>query len=323
MQIRKQLMLACLTALASGAAAAGDLYPSRPVHIVVPYGTGGGTDIAARILAAQLSEQMARSFLVENRPGASGTVGAAYVSKSAPDGHVLAMADPSWATVGGLYKSLSYAVDRDFTAISQLIRVPNAMVVKASPQFNSLRDFIDAAKTSPGRFNFGSSGPGGINHLAPELFKKSAGINLVHIAYKSGGETITGLLGDQVHMLIAPVLSFLPLIQAGKLRALAVTTDGKRVGVLPDVPSMTESGVSGMDVYYWAGLVGPAGMPRDVVSTLHNETVKALGVATVREKFIAQSADIVASTPDAFSAHIRREVRRWAEVIKSAGITPE
>lgn len=310
-----------LVAGANTAARAAD-FPNRPVHIVVPYGTGGGTDIASRILAQQLTEQMGKSFVVENRPGASGTLGAAYVAKAPADGHVLAMADPSWSTVAGLYKALPYAVDRDFAPVSQLIRVPNALVVRAGA-FGSLREFLDAARANPGKFNFGSSGPGGINHLAPELLKKSAGVNIVHIAYKSGGETITGLLGDQVQMLIGPVLSFMPLIQGGKLRALAVTTDGKRVPVLPDVPAMAEAGVNGMDVYYWAGLVGPAGMPREVVNALNQETVKALATQSVREKFTAQSAEVVASTPEAFGAHIRREMQRWGEVIKAAGIVPE
>ena len=300
-----------------------DLNPGRPTHVVVPYGTGGGTDIASRIISQQLSEQLGRPFVVENRPGASGTVGSGYVAKAAPDGYTLAMADPSWTTVGGLYKALPYDVARDFSAISQLIRVPNALVVRAAPNMTTLKDFIAQAQQNPGKLNFGSSGPGGINHLAPELFKKSAKLNIVHIPYKSGGETITGLLGDQVQMLIAPVLSVLPFIQSGKMRALAVTTDGKRVPSLPDVPSMSEAGIAGMDVYYWAGLVGPAGIARNVVASLQAEIVKALAAPAVRDKFTAQSAEMVGSTPDAFATHIRNEIQRWGEVIKLAGIKPE
>ncbi len=312
-----------ITALvAAGHCVAAEPYPVRPVQVIVPYGTGGATDIAARIMAQQLGEQTGKPFLVENRPGASGTVGAAYVAKSAANGYVLGVADPSWTTVPGMYKSLSYDLLRDFTPIVQLVRVPNAMVVRA-PGHATLKDFIASARQNPGKFNFASSGPGGINHLAPELFNKAAGVRIVHVAYKSGGETLTALLGDQVQMVIAPVLSVLPLVQSGKLRALAVTTDGKRVPVLPDVPSMAEVGVTDMDVYYWNGLVGPAAMPGEVVRLLNAESVKALRTPSVAEKFITQSAEIMGTSPESFSNHLRSELRRWTEVIKSAGITAE
>ncbi len=316
-------LLFVLTLIGASLCIGAEVYPSKPVRVIVPYGPGGNTDIAARVISQQLSEQLGKSFVVDNRAGATGTIGTGIVARSAPDGYTLSMADTSWSIVPGLYKSLAYDVTRDFTPITQIMRVPNALVVSPSPNVTTLREFIALAQANPGKFNFASSGTGSLNHLMPELFKKAAKVDIVHIPYKGAGETITALLGGQVQMLISPVLPVLAHIKSGRMRALAVTTDGKRVPTMPDVPSMSEAGVPGLTIYYWAGLAGPAGMPKEVVNKLHGEAVKALAAPIVMDQFIAMSAELVGSRPEEFSRFIRIELRRWAEAIKSAGITPE
>ena len=319
----RNTLLFVLTLIGASLCFGAEVYPSKPVRVIVPYGPGGNTDIAARVISQQLSEQLGKSFVVDNRAGATGTIGTGIVARSAPDGYTLSMADTSWSIVPGLYKSLAYDVTRDFTPITQIMRVPNVLVVNPSPNVTTLREFIALAQANPGKFNFASSGTGSLNHLMPELFKKAAKVDIVHIPYKGAGETITALLGGQVQMLMSPVLPVLAHIKSGRMRALAVTTDGKRVPSMPDVPSMSEAGVPGLTIYYWAGLAGPVGMPKDVVNKLHAEAVKALAAPSVMDQFIALSAELVGSRPEEFSPFIRTELRRWAEVIKSAGITPE
>lgn len=320
--MRSALLFASMlfaAALCSGA----EVYPGKPVRVVVPFGPGGNTDIAARVISQQLSEQLGKSFVVDNRAGGTGNVGSALVARSAPDGYTLALAASSWAIVPSLFKSLPYNVVRDFTPITQIMRVPNVLVVSLALNANTVREFIALAQEHPGKFNFASSGTGSINHLMPVLFNKAAKLNLVHIPYKGAGDTITALIGNEVQMLVSPIPPVLPYVKNGRIRALAVTTDGKRLSTLPDVPSMSEAGVPGMTIYYWAGLVGPAGLPKSVVNKLHAEVVKALAVPAVRDQFVALSADLVGGSPEEFSRLIRAEVQRWAEVVKAAGITPE
>ena len=318
----RNALLFVLTLLGASLCFGAEVYPGKPVRVIVPYGPGGNTDIAARVISQELSQQLGKSFIVDNRPGATGTVGTGIVAKSAPDGYTLALADTSWSIVPGLYKSLSYNVPGDFTPITQIMRVPNVLVVNPSSNVKTLKGFIALAQANPGKLNFASSGPGSLNHLMPELFKKAAKVDIMHIPYKGAGETITELLGGRVHMVMSPVPPVLPHVKSGKLLALAVTTDGKRVPSMPDVPTMGEAGIPGMVIYYWAGLAGPAGMPKNVVDTLQAGVVKALSSPSVKDKLVAMSAELVGSRPDAFTQFIRAELRRWAEAIKSAGITP-
>jgi len=299
-------------------------YPSRPVRVIVPYGPGGNTDLAARVISQQLSEQLGKSFIVDNRAGATGTIGSGIAAKAAPNGYTLATADSSWSIVPGLFKSLPYDLLRDFTPITQIMRVPNVLVVTLALNVNTLRDFIALVQENPRKFNFGSSGVGSLNHLMPELFLKAAKVSLVHVPYSGGaGETITALIGNQVQMLVTPVSPVLQHIKSGRMRALAVTTDGKRLPTLPDVPSMSEAGVSEMVIYYFAGLVAPTGTPKAVVDKLRAEVVKALAVPAVRDQLISLNAEAVGSSPEEFAKFIRAEIQRWSGVIKSAGITPE
>lgn len=317
-------LLLIVTLVSTSPCLGADDYPARTVRVIVPYGPGGNTDIAARLISKQLSEQLGKSFVVDNRPGATGTIGSTMVAKSAPDGYTIGLMDTSWSIVPSLYKSLPYYVLRDFVPITYFLRAANVLVVRPSLNARTIKEFIALAQANPGKFNFGSSGAGSPNHLNPELFKKAAKVNIVHIPFKAGaGATIIALLGGEIDMLISPVPPVLTHIMSGKMRALAVTTDGPRLPSLSDVPSMSEAGIPGMTSYYWAGLAGPADMPKEIVSKLQAEVVKAINVPAVRERIVGLSAEPVVSSQDEFAKFVRAEVQRWGEVIKSAGITPE
>lgn len=320
----RNALLFVLTLFGASLCLGAEIYPSKPVRVIVNFGPGGSIDIAARVISQQLSEQLGITFIVENRPGAGGTIGSAFVAKSAPDGYTLMMMDSNITIVPGLYKSLPFDVAKDFTPITQIQSNSQVLVVPSSFNVNTLKEFIALAQANPGKFNYGSAGIGTLSHLSAERFKIAAGVNIKHIMYKGGPAVVTAILGGEVQMLMGSIQpAVLAQVKSGKLRALAVTTDGKRSPVMPDVPSMSEVGVSGMTIYTWIGLGGPAGMPKEVVNKLHAEVVKAIAVPSVKEQFIAQGAELVGSSSEEFSKYIRNEMRRWAEVIKSAGITAE
>jgi len=309
----------CVPVFSHGA----ETYPSKSVRVVVPFAPGGSVDTTARVISQQLTEQLGRQFIVDNRTGASGTIANAIVAKSAPDGYTLMMADTSTAIAGSLFKSLPFDVARDFAPITEIMRAPQVMVVNASLNVSTLKDFLALAQANPGKFNYGSAGSGGALHLTAELFKMAAKVNLTHVPYKGGGEAIAALMGGQTHVQISTLPTVLAAIKSEKVRALAVASDGKRLPALPNVPSMSEAGVPGMTAYVWYGLVGPAGMPKRLVSLLNAEAIKAITVPVVRDRFAAQGAEIVGSTPEEFGKYLRQELQRWSAVIKTAGITPE
>ena len=300
-----------------------EAYPSKAVRVIVPFGPGGASDIVARVISLQLSEQVGKTFVVDNRTGAGGTIANGIIAKSAPDGYSLLLMDTSTTIASGLYKSLPYVISEDFAPITQIMRVPNVLLVPPSINVNTLKDFVTLLQANPGKFNYGSAGAGSTNHLSAELFSRAARVNLVHIPYKGGGEAVAALLGSQIQMLIGPLPTVLGYVNSGKVRPLAVTTDGKRSPAMPEVASMSEAGVSDMTIYSWYGLVGPAGTPKEIVNKLHAEVVRALAVPSVKQWYIAQGGEAVGSSPEEFSKHIRNEVQRWAETIKSAGIAPE
>jgi len=298
-----------------------EVYPIKTVRVVAPFAPGGISDIVARVISQQLSEQFGKTFIVDNRTGAGGIVGNEIVAKSAPDGHTLLMVNPAFTILPGISKSLPYDAVKDFTPITQIMRVPSALVVSPALNVNTFKDFVALAQANPGKFNYGSGGIGSALHLYSELFKIAAKVNIVHIPFKGGGQNFAALIGGQIQMLIISVPTALRFVKSGQMRALAVTTDGKRTPSMPDVPSMSEAGVSGMAIYVWFGFVGPAGIPKDIVNTLHVEVVKALAVSSVKDQFVGQDAELVGSSPAEFSNHLRNEMRLWAKVIKSAGIT--
>ena len=318
---------ALLFAAAMAAAAlcqAAEVYPARNIRLVVTAAPGGVVDVTARIISTQLSEQLGKQFIVENRTGAGGIVGTAFVAKAAPDGYTLLVATPGFTIVPSLHKSLPDDAVRDFAAITQITGATQVLVVSPSLKTSTLKEFIALAQANPGKFNYGSGGPGSPLHVYSELFARAAKLSLVHVSYKGGGgEPMTALLAGEIQMLFAAIPTALGMVKTGKVRALAVTTDGRRLPSMPEVPSMSEAGVPGMTIKALYGLVGPAGMPRPVVNKLHAEVVKALAVPSVKERFAAQDAELVGSSPKEFSELIRAEVARWAEVIRSAGITIE
>lgn len=314
------ITIGLVTAAASGFAA--DVYPVKTVRVVAPFAPGGGTDTVARVLAQQFADQLGKSFVVDNRTGASGMIAYEIVAKAAPDGHTLLVSNSAFASLPGLMKTLPYDPIRSFTPVSEILRAPNVLVVHPSTNVNTLKEFIAAARAHPGKFNYGSGGAGSALHLYGELFKMAAKVDLTHIPYKGGGDNMAALLGGQVHLNITQYqANVISLIKSGKLRALAVTTDGKRSAVLPDVPSMIEAGVNGMTIYSWAGLLAPAQLPRVLTNKLHGEVRKMLAVPAVQERFAAQDAELTGSSPEAFAGLLQSEIRRWSGVIASAKIS--
>ena len=320
--MRRALLFLCALSL-HAASLAAEVYPARPVRVIVAFAPGGGTDLTARLVSQQLSEQTGKTFVVDNRAGASGTLGYGLAAKSPPDGYTLLMLDLSAVIVPNLFKSLPFDVANDYTPITQIVGTPNVLLASPTLGVTTLREFIALAQASPGKLNYASAGTGSAIHLPSELFNRAAKVNVTHVPYKGGGEAMTALLGSHVDMLITTIPAALTFVNSGRVRALAVTTSGKRSPVMPDVPSMSEAGVAGMTVYSWYGFAGPAGLPAEVVARVRAETAKALSVPSVKERFLAQGAELVGSSPEAFSQLIRSELRRWADVVKAAGITPE
>ena len=298
-----------------------DPYPSQPVRIIVPFGPGGTSDIVARIVAQQLSEQLGKSFVVDNRAGAGGRIGTEAVAKSAPNGYTLLLGDQGFTTLPGLYKSLPYDPSKDFTPVTNIMRVANVLVVVPTLKANTIREFIALAQASPGKLNYGAAGVGSGNQLAAELFKTAAKVDIAHVTYNGGGgELINAMLSGEIQMIIISIPTVLQFVKNNQLRALAVTSDGKRSSAMPDVPSFSEAGVNGMTIYAWSAFIGPAGIPMDIVTKLQAEVVKAIAAPAVRDRLIGLGGELLASTPDDFSAYIRSEIPRWAQVIKAAGI---
>jgi tripartite-type tricarboxylate transporter receptor subunit TctC len=315
-------MAVCMAALLlSGGALAQAPFPSRPVHIFVPYAAGGGVDILARTLGEAASRQWGQSVVVENRPGAGGVVASQVLVTSAPDGYTLIVVASGHPTNPFLYPKLPYDTFRDFTPISLLASSPNILLVRADSPFKSLADVIKAAKAKPGSLSYGQSGNGTSTHLAGELLKKLAGFDMSAIPYKGGAPAINDLLGGQIPMSINNAPEALGQLQAGTLRALAVTT-AERSPFLPDVPAMAET-VPGYSTEVWWGLLGPAGMPSELVAKLAGDFVAALNTEPVKERLAKFGASPIGGSPQVLDAKIHADYEKWGAIIKSAGISAE
>jgi tripartite-type tricarboxylate transporter receptor subunit TctC len=310
------LLLSLLSSLAMAQS-----YPSRPVRLVVGFPPGGGTDITARMLAPKLSEYLGQQFVVENRPGATTNIASDLVAKSAPDGHTLLFTTSSLAINMSLYKNLTFDALRDFAPISVFAESPNLLVAHQSAGA-SVRELLAQAKAKPGSMNYSSAGSGTTQHLAGELFKARTGANIVHIPYKGTAASLTAVIAGEVHFSFANVPAILGHVRGGRLRALAVLAP-KRSDLMPEVPTMKEAGVDGVEVPVWYALLAPAATPREVVKTLGEATIRAARSPDLRQKLVDQGAEPVGSTPDEFAKLLREEVARWAEVVKISGAKAE
>ena len=315
----KRAVIALLLLSFAGAALAQSAYPLKPIRIVVGYTPGGATDIVARILAAKLQDAFGQSVIVENKPGAGSNIGSEYVAKSAPDGYTLLVGSIANASNMVAYKNLGYDTLRDLVPVSQLMSAPSVLAVHPSFPAKNLQELIALAKREPGKYAFASSGSGGSPHLAGELFKLRAGIDLIHVPYKGAAPAMSDLLGGQVHMAFQTALSAVPHLQSGQLRAVAVAAN-RRLTQLPNVPTMAEAGLADVEVSSWNGLFAPARTPPEIIARLHAETVKALASPDVREKLLAQGAEPVGSSPEEFRAYIRAEIEKWGKVVRASGL---
>jgi tripartite-type tricarboxylate transporter receptor subunit TctC len=306
-------------AFAASAPAAAQDYPKKPIELVVPFVAGGTTDNIARLMAQRFSESWGQPVVVNNRPGGGSTIGSHAVAKAAPDGYTLLVNTISFAITAALQK-LPYDPINDFAPITELASLPLVLVVHPSLPATNLEEFIALAKSKPGGWDFASSGIGTSPHLAAEMFKSAAGIDLVHVPYKGNAEAMNALLGGHVKIYFALVPAALQHIKAGSLRALAVTTE-TRLPYLPDVPTIAERGFAGYEISSWQGAWAPAGTPKDVVAKINGELVRMLAVPEIRARIQREGADPVGSAPDAFAHRVSSEIAKWSKVIKSAGIS--
>jgi tripartite-type tricarboxylate transporter receptor subunit TctC len=306
-----------LIIITSGAGAAQ--YPSRPVTLIVAFTPGGPSDVIARILGRRMHELLGQPFVIDNRPGAGGNIAAEAVANAAPDGYALLMGNNSiLATNASLYKKINYDPERDFLPISLIGTQANILVVNPSVPAHSMAELIALAKAKPGQLNFASSGHGAAAHLAGELFRTEAKVDIVHVAYKGAAPALHDVVAGHVQMMFATAASVVGLIKDGKVRPLAVTTP-KRTAVLPDIPTVAEEGISGFDATTWHGLVAPAGTSNEVIGTLHFAVATALNDAAVKKSLMDLGVDIVGSTPKEFDAYIKAEIPKWTAVIKASG----
>ena len=300
------------------------VYPAKPLRLVVPYPAGGGTDFFARTVGAQLSTQLGQPIVVENRPGAATIVGAEAVAKSAPDGYTLLLGDTAtFAVNSSLYKKLPYDPQKDFVPVSLTGRFALLLVVNPTRlTANTVQELVEEAKKAPGKIDYASPGPGSPHHLAMEMFKQRTGTQFTHVPYKGAGPAIQDLLGGQVSLMLLDLAAGAPQIKSGKLKALAVASD-RRIQALPDLPTVAESGLAGFEAWAWQALAVPAGTPRAIVERLNAEFRKAIGTPEIRQKLIDAGIDALQSSPEEATAYAKSETAKWAKVIADGRITVE
>jgi tripartite-type tricarboxylate transporter receptor subunit TctC len=306
--------------VASGAAAAADTYPSRPIRLVAPFASGGTLDVMVRLVAQKLGEGLGANVVVDNRPGANGIIGTELFAKSKPDGYTLLYGFTSLLTINpSVYKALPYDTLRDFAAVTQTVTNTMALVVHPQLPARSAKELAALARARPGELLYGSFGIGNQTHLTAELFRLAAGLKLLHVAYKGETPAITELMGGQVAMMFSPSAGIAPHVQTGRLRLLA-TCGEKRAAAFPDTPTLVESGFPGVVSIGWGGVVAPGGTSPDVVRKVQQEVARALGAPDVRDRLAALGAEPSGSTPEVFAALLKAETDKWARVVKGAGL---
>ena len=318
----KTLLILFLGLIASPATA--QEYPAKPVRVVVPYVAGGNADIWARTLAQKLSENLKQAFVVENKPGANGGIGTDFVAKSAPDGYtLLAVASGPIVVNPVLYAKVPYDPVRDFAPVAQCALYQYVLVTRMDAPYKTIADLVAAARANPGGLAYGSTGIGGGNHLAAELLGLATGTRFNHIPYKGSAPALADLLGGQLTFMFDTVITSVPQIRGGKLRAFAVSA-GRRASSLPEVPTMQEAGFAGFDLSQWQGVLAPAGTPRAVVQRLNSEIARAMHAPEVHERIAVQGGnEIVTGTPEEFAALIRAELERYGRLIRDAKISAQ
>jgi len=308
--------------LFSGGAALAQSFPTKPVHVIVPFPPGGGTDVVARTVTPKMAELLGQPFVVENRAGAGGNIGTEFVAKAAPDGYTLLVASASTAINTTLVKDLSWDFARDFAPVVLMVVNQHLLAAHPSVPASSVKELVALAKAKPGQVTYASYGSGSSSHLAAELFKMMAGVDLLHVPYKGAAPAISDVLGGQVNVLFADVAPMLTHVRSGKLKALGIAS-ARRFEGLPDVPTISESGVPGFESGGFLGLVAPARTPAAVISALNAAAQKTLAMPDVRERLLALASPPVGGPPEEFQKRIRDEIDKWARVIRAASIKPE
>jgi len=315
-------LLCAILTLAPLASALSQTYPDKPVKLVVPFAAGGPADIYARAIAEKLQAALGQNFVVEDRPAGGAVIGTDVVAKSAPDGYTLLMMSNTHTVNESLLKDKPYTLLKDLVPVAPVNYSDLVLVIHPSVKANTLAEFIALAKANPGKLNYASSGPGTPYHMAGELFKAMAGVDIVHVPYKGSSGARTDILGGQVQMMFDAITTMAPNVRAGKLRALG--TSGKvRSTVLPEVPTVSEAGVPGYDAVIWLGIMAPAGTPKPVVDRLNAEITKAVSSPDLRKAWAEQGAVPMTMTPDEFGHFLREDIEKWARVVKISGARPD
>ena len=302
--------------------ASAQSYPNRPIRLLIPFSPGGSYDAIARMIAQSLGDAWGQQVVVDNRPGAAGRIGTEMAAKATPDGYTISLFGNNQTIVPSVYRSVPYDLERDFAPVTLVAEIGNVLVIHPSVPAKSVSDLVAIAKAKPGQLNFGSGGTGGITHLAGELFKNAAGINIVHVPYKGSAPAMLELLGGQVQIMLLNTLNSMPHVKSGKLRGLAVTSL-KRSRYMPELPTLDESGLKGYDITEWYGVLVPAKTPRDAIAKLHTELVRIIGAAETREQLARQAAEPVTNTPAQFAAFLKADLAKYRRIVKDAGIRAE
>jgi tripartite-type tricarboxylate transporter receptor subunit TctC len=295
-------------------------YPNKPIRFILPFPPGGPTDILGRLIGQKLADRVGQPVVPENRPGAGANVGLEIGAKAKPDGYTLTLASPSLAISPTLYKKLNYDSVKDFAPISLVAEIPNVMLVPPSSPVKNLKGLIEYAKANPGKLNFGSGGIGTSNHLASELLKNLAKINIVHVPYKGSSQAMIAMMGGEIGMVVVGIPPSQAQIQSGKVRALAVLSE-KRLSAFPNIPTAKEAGIDHFEVTTWYGMLAPAGTPRDIITRLNAEWIKIAAMPDIREKMQSAGFEPMTSTPENFAEFVKTEIVRWGKVIKDANIS--
>jgi tripartite-type tricarboxylate transporter receptor subunit TctC len=317
-----RLALCGLVAAGPAMAIAQGAYPSKPIKVVVPFAAGSTTDIIARAITDKMSLSLGQQLVVENRAGASGTIGQAQVAKSAPDGYTIMIHSSSHTVSPWTFKQLPFDTVADFAAVTPISSTPNVLVISPSKNIKTLQELVSLARAKPGSLNFASAGQGSATHLNAEKFRLAAGIQAVNIPFKGSAEAVTEVIAGRVDYYFSPIAPVISQIQAGQLLALAVGSP-RRASALPNIPTTAEAGVPGSEFNFWIGMFVPAKTPAEIVSRLHDEVVKALATADVKERFQKLGADAWTLKPDQFAEYIRDEIKRNEALVKAAGLTAQ